>query len=235
MTSYHGGKQRIGKEIAQIIYNESMDIEDEYDFAIKGYCEPFCGMLGVYQHIPDLFENHKPKLKYKAGDFNKSVVMMWQSAQKGWKPPTKRINKLEFMSMAGDGKSSAEKGYIGHLYGYMGKYFKPFDNRITQSNLDNTSDKVSRIALDLSNVNFSYGSYLQYSKLKNYIIYCDPPYQVQSNYYDESDNKRSFDHNRFWNWCKKMSDDNIVFVSEYKTSTDFVKVWGKGKENLYIM
>jgi hypothetical protein len=65
MCSYHGGKQRIGKRLSSVIADESLVIEDEYDFKIKGYCEPFCGMLGVYKHIPDLFEDHKPKLKYK--------------------------------------------------------------------------------------------------------------------------------------------------------------------------
>ena len=53
MTSYHGGKQKIGKKIANIIYEESILIEEETGFKIKGYCEPFCGMLGVYQHIPE--------------------------------------------------------------------------------------------------------------------------------------------------------------------------------------
>lgn len=43
MTAYHGGKQRIGKEIATVIADMTQDV------TIKGYCEPFCGMLGVYQ------------------------------------------------------------------------------------------------------------------------------------------------------------------------------------------
>jgi hypothetical protein len=46
MTAYHGGKQRIGKKLAQVIYDESMDISEEEGFQIKGYCEPFSGMLG---------------------------------------------------------------------------------------------------------------------------------------------------------------------------------------------
>jgi site-specific DNA-adenine methylase len=88
MTSYHGGKQKIGKELAKIIYETSLEISEDENFKIKGYCEPFCGMLGVYKHIPELFKDNKPKLKYKAGDMNKSVIMMWKAAQKGWKPPT---------------------------------------------------------------------------------------------------------------------------------------------------
>jgi hypothetical protein len=56
MTSYHGGKQRIGQKLAQVIYDESMDISEEEGFQIKGYCEPFSGMLGVYKYIPELFK-----------------------------------------------------------------------------------------------------------------------------------------------------------------------------------
>ena len=82
MTSYHGGKKRIGKEISGIIVDESINISEDEGWKIKGYCEPFCGMLGVYQHIPKLFEEEGLKLKYKAGDTNKSVIMMWNEAKK---------------------------------------------------------------------------------------------------------------------------------------------------------
>jgi len=44
-------------------------------------------MLGVYQHIPELFNN--PELDYKAGDINKSVVRMWQDAQNSKLPSPK--------------------------------------------------------------------------------------------------------------------------------------------------
>ena len=67
MTYYIGGKKNIGEEISNIIKKVSDILEKEKKIEIKGYCEPFCGMMGVYQHIPLLYENHKPKLKYKAG------------------------------------------------------------------------------------------------------------------------------------------------------------------------
>ena len=101
MTSYHGGKQRIGKKLANIIVEESVVIAENEGLKIKGYCEPFCGMLGVYQHIPNLYDNELnlrskeglENLNYVAGDTNNSVVMMWKAAQKGWKPPTKVSEK----------------------------------------------------------------------------------------------------------------------------------------------
>ena len=58
MTLYAGGKKRIGKEIADIISKKTKEIEESEDFKVVGYCEPFCGMMGVYQYIPELFEKH---------------------------------------------------------------------------------------------------------------------------------------------------------------------------------
>jgi site-specific DNA-adenine methylase len=236
MTSYHGGKQRIGKKIAEVIHKKS----SEADFVIKGYCEPFCGMLGVYQHIPELFG---PRLKYFGSDLNKSVILMWKASQKGWKPPQKKISKKEFMRLKYDGKSSAEKGFIGHFYGYMGKYFQPFDDRAKSTK--NVTDRISSISEDLEDVKFSHGPYTKFSGLKNFIIYCDPPYSKQAHYYNESgDHVEPFDHEAFWSWCAKMSENNIVFVSEYKAPKGAAKcVWsciskttGKSqKERLYML
>jgi hypothetical protein len=92
MTCYHGGKQRIGKVIAEEIFSISRGIADDEGFNIQGYCEPFCGMLGVYKHIPRLFGY--TDLKYKAGDANADVINMWKAAQKGWKPPHQVSEKV---------------------------------------------------------------------------------------------------------------------------------------------
>ena len=222
MTAYHGGKQRIGKRIAQAIYEEIRHVEDIDGYTIKGYCEPFCGMLGVYQHIPELFKSHSTKLKYKAGDLNKSVIMMWKETQKGWEPPLIDITKEEFLQLKYDGKSTAEKGFIGHYYGYMGKYFQPFDNRHTKNKTQNIINKIKNISKNLSEVSFSHNKYTKFSNLKNYVIYCDPPYTEQSHYYTE-DGKHieKFDKDMFWDWCRKMAKHNIIFVSEYNGPKDF--------------
>ena len=72
MTSYSGGKQKIGQRIAEKIYNESIKILQNEEFKIEGYAEPFCGMMGVFHHIPELFN------KNKANDINESVLEMWK-------------------------------------------------------------------------------------------------------------------------------------------------------------
>ena len=87
MTRYSGGKQKIGQRIAEKIYNESIKISQNEECKIDGYVEAFCGMMGVFQHIPELF-NKNDEIKYKANDINESVVEMWKSLQNGWVPPT---------------------------------------------------------------------------------------------------------------------------------------------------
>jgi len=234
MTTYHGGKQRIGEKLARVIYDESVDIaklKSDEDFKIKGYCEPFCGMLGVYQHIPKLF---KDQLKYKAGDQNKSVVMMWQQAQKGWEPPT-TCTEERFYKLKSDGKSTAEKGFIGHLCSFRSIYFGGYAYHITKKRMENTSTKVQKIATELKKVKFSNGSYTQFSNLKDYVIYCDPPYaNTTQNYRNEQGRLVGFDTYEFWDWCDKMAANNIVFVSGYGQVSDAELIYTNKKEKLYL-
>lgn len=240
MTAYHGGKQRQGRGIAKTIVETSWEICDDENWEIRGYCEPFCGMLGVYRHIPELLDLDVP---HKAGDSNVSLIKMWKAFQKGWKPTKRLTSERRFKQLKRDGKSSANKGFVGHFYGYMGKYFQPFDGRNTVTKLVRVSDRMSGIAQKLSNVRFSPGSYKQFSRLRGYIIYCDPPYQSHSNYYDERGAMKQFDHEEFWDWCRKMSRYNIVFVSEYEAPKDFTRIRTRReqtagnpkKESLYVL
>ena len=213
MTSYHGGKQRLGKKLAEIIVDTSLDIAEDENWEIKGYCEPFCGMLGVYRHIPGFFEDEECyDLKYLAGDANGSVIKMWQAAKKGWKPPKvcseKKFNKLK--KSKGD---SAEKGYIGHQYSFGGQWFNCYAPKYGKTkNSSKASENVTQISKDLKDVKFKKGSYIDlYSNLEGFVIYCDPPYDNSYSKY-----KVEFDSKTFWKWCKKMSEHNIIFVSNYK-------------------
>ena len=207
-------------------------------------------MLGVYQHIPEMFKEYaegsaergsatrtvdKPKLKYKAGDQNKSLIMMWQATQKGWKPPITK-SKQEFEHLKYNKKSSAVKGFIGHVSTFRGIYFGTYFTGFTNSRVKNSSKKVSDIGTKLKNVTFNNGVYTQFNNLKNYIIYCDPPYEkTHQLYYNEEMKKLKFDSEQFWNWCRKMSKNNIVFVSSYNAPKDFEKIWDNKKEKLYIL
>jgi len=231
MTSYHGGKQRIGKQLAETIFDISTDIEDETDFTIRGYCEPFCGMLGVYQHIPDLFEHEDfPSLTYKAGDTNESVIKMWKAVQRGWVPPNS-CSESTYNRLKNQKGSSAEKAYIGHQYSFGGQYFVGFIGKYGKpTSYKSTADKVCRIAEELRDVKFTVGPYTQFSNLHNYIIYCDPPYSKTECRYKEGGSASSFNNDSFWNWVRRMSRNNIVFVSEYTAPRDFKQIFKRNRK-----
>ena len=218
MTSYHGGKKRIGAEIAQMIKQVSSQFEEQTGIQFKGYLEPFCGMLGVYQHIPELFTDHGSVFKYRAGDINESVIKMWKALQDGWKPPTK-CSERKFYQLKGNGQSSAEKGFIGHACGYRGVYFSTYDYRISGERLKYNRKNLERISNILTEhkVHIKHMSYPYWSKLKGYVIYCDPPYFKGSNYRDEYNTYQTFEYEHFYKWVEKMAKDNLVFVSERAT------------------
>ena len=54
---------------------------------------------------------------------------------------------------------------------------------------------------------------------KGSIVYCDPPYQSVAEYKEDG-----FDHNEFWDWVRKQSKLNKIYVSEYKAPDDFIKI-----------
>jgi hypothetical protein len=56
---------------------------------------------------------------------------------------------------------------------------------------------------------------------------CDPPYKGTTSY-----KTGTFDHDKFWEWCRDMSKNNVVFISEYEAPDDFICVWqGEVKTN----
>ena len=81
----------------------------------------------------------------------------------------------------------------------------------------NTMKQLPRIL----NVKFTNIDYRDL-KIKNAVIYCDPPYQGTTKYETES-----FEYDGFWNWCREMSKENWLFVSEYNAPDDFECIWSK--------
>ena len=225
---YRGGKVKIGEEIAQFINDKVVSSENKRGKDYDGYCEPFCGYCGVYRHIPDLLGDD---LEYLGGDGNVSVVKMWQGLQGNWQPP-KTCSKQKYESLKKSTTSSAEKGFIGHVCSCMGIYFAGMNSRgIPEKTRKGLKDIGHNI---LADVEFSPGSYTQYSNLKNYIIYCDPPYINNSQYYNEKHELQTFDTDAFIDWCRKMKKrDNLIIVSEHKGNLPFKSFPVDSSPNIY--
>lgn len=48
-------------------------------------------------------------------------------------------------------------------------------------------------------------------------------YKGAIKYYNED----NFDHDAFWEYMRKISNDNLVFISELQCPDDFVSIWQK--------
>jgi site-specific DNA-adenine methylase len=235
MGTYHGGKVKIGKRVASAIVSIMEKSKKKY----KGYCEPFCGFCGVYRHIPDMFDEtlgytYENGFNYLAGDANVSVIKMWKGLQGNWKPPT-ACNKGRFEELKHNGREGAEKGFVGHACSFMGLYFTSFDNRIKIGRVSKIFKEMGKD--QLADVEFTPGSYTQFSHLKGYVIYCDPPYGKNSHFFDKKNKVRLFDKTYFIDWCKTMKrKGNLVIVSEHSGGLlPFREIGIDGKDSVYVV
>jgi site-specific DNA-adenine methylase len=153
---------------------------------------------------------------------------MWKrSSQKGWRPPGDKVSRSLFMKLAGSGGTTAYKGFVGHVFAAMSKYFLSYDDRVTARQAQKQGERVRRVAKAMPQVVFSAGPYSQYSHLKNCVLYCDPPYHNRtSRYYGESRKRITFDTDKFVRWCAKMAARNLVIISGYDApSSCFRQIW----------
>ena len=74
----------------------------------------------------------------------------------------------------------------------------------------------------LNDVNFICADYIELNKYEKIVIYCDPPYANTHKY-----NYQKFDSEKFWNFCRKLSLKNYVFISEQNAPEDFISIWSK--------
>lgn len=76
---------------------------------------------------------------------------------------------------------------------------------------------------NLHDIKFTSFDYSHYSDCKNCLIYCDIPYKNSNKVKYIQD----FDYDKFWQWVRDMSKDNIVLTSEYDAPSDFEVIWEK--------
>ncbi len=207
MTSYYGGKAKIGKDISEII----LDLIKQYQLNPIGYWEPFCGMLGVYRHMI-VSSNFR---EYLATDQHESLIKMWKAAQNNFSFPN-HVSEVTHYYYKNCRKSSALRAYVGFGASWGGAYFNKYiKGRISPY----TKRKVEEIGKLVKHVRFENKGYDEVKGIKNYVIYCDPPYEDCSGTSDFTDDNKSrihFNCAAFWQWAELMSKDNLVIVSNYK-------------------
>lgn len=204
---YMGSKSRIAKKILPIILKDRND---------KLYIEPFSGGCNIIKYVDG---------NRIANDVHPYLNDMWRALVNGWEPP-EYVSKELYIDI----KNNKEKypkelvGWTGFNCSYSGKYFGGFAGiTLTREGERNyqkeARDNIYKQLPLLSNVIFSDKDYLELDIPNNSIVYCDPPYQGVTEY------SMSFNHDIFWEWVRKISKNNLVYVSEYKAPKDFKCVW----------
>ena len=88
----------------------------------------------------------------------------------------------------------------------------------------------SRISTQLSNVVNTTFLCLDYKDVEipqGAIVYADPPYDNTTGY-----SLGNFDSNEFWDYARKLSETNIILISEEKAPDDFVSIWHKEQKRM---
>lgn len=211
---YIGSKNRLSKYIAPIIQKY---IDDNN---IKVYYEPFCGGLNMIDKI-------KCNTRI-ANDIHRELIHMWNALRGGWQPP-EHITEEEYNSVRKNKEMYPEYyvGYVGFHSTFGAKYFGGYARGFKADGVTprdesneayrNTMKQLQNV-LDVNCVCWDY----TVVEIKNAVIYCDPPYQNTTKY-----STKDFDYEEFWKWCREMSNNNIVLISEYNAPDDFECVWEK--------
>ena len=78
-------------------------------------------------------------------------------------------------------------------------------------------------APNLKDIEFKCQNYWELEDCENAVIYLDPPYAGTKTYGYANQPKMNYDD--FWNWVRKISKKNHVFISEQNAPDDFEILW----------
>ena len=227
---YLGGKQRLGKHIAPILFE--LWKTNNY----SGYLEPFCGSLGVLKQMAPLISDStlgKNHPKIIANDYHPDLIKMWQELQDGTLKMKNSISSDEYEAAKLLKSPNGYKSFVGFGMSFGGKYFGGYAMKyLNDKKEDFCKEMVNSLTKTkplIQNLKFTCKDY-KTLKPENMFIYCDPPYLAERfpikyrrdvKYYDE------FDNDEFWEVVRDWSKNNTVVVSEMLAPSDFIEIWGK--------
>lgn len=220
-----GSKSRIVNSILPIIQQK---IED---YNIKTYIEPFCGGCNVIDKI-------KCENKY-AFDKQHYLIEFLKNVDKVKDLPNE-ISREHYSDVRDSYNKKDERyedwyiGAIGFLSSYNGRFFdggyaqtnysesKATGRIIVRNYYKEAKENIIEQLPRLKDIKLSNKSYNEIPlDIYNCLIYCDPPYKDTKQY----GVSKSFDYDEFWEWCRKMSKNNIVLISEHNAPDDFKCIW----------
>lgn len=120
-------------------------------------------------------------------------------------------------------------GLVGFCASFSSKFFAGYARGFKADGItkrDRSNEAIRNLikqAPNLKNVKFICSNFLDLNDdISNYVIYCDIPYKNSTKYKTEE-----FPYDIFYDWCRKMSENNVVLISEYHMPNDFKCIWEK--------
>ena len=214
---YMGSKARIAKHILPIMLKAASKN------GITTWVEPFVGGGNMIDKVPASFT--------RIGiDFNPHTIEALIAIRDLVDKLPDSISEAEYKAIIGSEYASPIVSWLRFVASFGGK----FDNGYArEAGSDETTfvgygkRNAQKQSPNIQGVRLINDSYENQSYFEDCIIYCDPPYAGTTSY-----KTGSFDHDKFWEWCRKMSEKNLVFISEYRAPDDFICVWeGEVKTN----
>lgn len=214
-----GSKSKIVNYILPIIQER---IED---YNIKTYIEPFCGGCNVIDKV--VCDERI------ASDNQKYLIALLENVEKVKLLPNEisREHYSEVRDCFNKGLHTFEDWYIGaigFLASYNGRFFDGGYAGLVNTKIGtvrNYYNEAKRNLVEqvssLKNINFKCVDYTYYSDFEDCLFYLDPPYKNKKAY----DSSKGFKHEELWDWCRHMSEKNIVLISEQESPPDFECVW----------
>ena len=217
---YMGSKSKISKHIVPIIQSRINE------FCISTYIEPFVGGGNI---IDKIVANKKIGC-----DKQHYLIALYQNMEKIKTLPD-FVDKQHYDDVRQsfnkkDGKyADWYVGAIGFLASYNGRFFDGGYAGLVNTKIGTTRNYYAEAKNNLEkqipylqNIEWRSGDYKDTCVgAKNCLIYCDPPY-YNTKKYGVSHN---FQYDEFWAWVRKMSNENIVLISESTAPNDFECVW----------
>lgn len=217
---YMGSKNRIAKFILPII-QQRMD-----DYNLHTYVEPFVGGANMIDKVV---------CEKKIGcDKQKYLIALYENLHRICELP-EFITKEHYAEVRNSFNNNTNefedwyKGAVGFLASYNGRFFDGGYAGIVNTKAGTIRNYYAEAKRNLENqiknlegIVWKQGDYrATCSDLVDCLIYCDPPYKNTKQYGTSAD----FNHDEFWDWCREMSERNIVLISEHVARDDFDCIW----------
>jgi len=211
---YMGSKARFAHEILSIVLHNRNP--NQY------YVEPFVGGCNIMDKVSG---------NRIGADNNKYLIALWKGLQGGRELivdiPKHLYNqaRTEYNEKTNIQFDDFQLGWIGFMAGFNGRFYGGGYSGI-QDGRNYVKEQITNTlsqAKKLKSVQFIHSDYSELQIPPNSIIYCDIPYKDTKEY----DSKDKFNHEVFWQWCREMSKQHKVFVSEYQAPSDFECIWQK--------